>query len=235
MQDGDHTVLLGVNGSGKTALLQVITGYMTPSAGEVEVMGFRRGRSDVRELRRRIGWVSTALAERIHSRDTALEVVASGRFASIGLWEPPAAEDYAAAERELAFMGCEALADRRYAVLSQGEKQRVLIARALVSRPRLLVLDEPASGLDPAAREHVLSYVEKLGQTHPGRGLTLLYVTHHIEEIRPVFARTSVMKGGRLFADGPTADVVTSSVLSEAYDFSMVVERRGERFYSRPA
>ncbi len=226
-----HTALLGLNGSGKTAMLQVVTGYMPPSGGEVEVLGYRRGKSDMREVRQYIGWVSTALGERIHSRDSALDVVVSGRYATIGLWEAPTAEDYAAAREQLAFMGCDQLAERRYAVLSQGEKQRVLIARALVARPKLLILDEPCSGLDPAARERFLSFVEKLGTAESGP--TLIYVTHHIEEITPVFAQVSVMKAGRIHAHGSPEEVLQPDLLSEVYGFPMDVVRRGGRYWPR--
>lgn len=229
----EHTALLGLNGSGKTAMLQVVTGYMPPSAGAVEVLGYRRGRSDLREVRRLIGWVSSALSERIHPRDTALDVVVSGRYASIGLWEPPDAEDYAAARGRLAFMGCERLENRRYAVLSQGEKQRILIARALVSRPTLLILDEPCGGLDPAAREHFLEFVEKLG-TAPD-GPTLIYVTHHIEEITPVFSRVSIMRQGRIYAHGAPEEVLTREVLSDVYGLPLEVVKRGGRYWPQTA
>ncbi|NBF39069.1 MAG: ATP-binding cassette domain-containing protein [Spirochaetes bacterium] len=228
-----HTALLGLNGSGKTAMLQVVTGYMPPSSGEVEVLGYVRGKSDLREVRRHIGWVSSALSERIHDRDTALDVVVSGRYASIGLWEPTTDEDVALARERLAFMGCERLEDRRYAVLSQGEKQRVLIARALVSRPTLLILDEPCSGLDPAAREHFLEFVEKLG-TEPD-GPTLIYVTHHIEEITPVFHQVSIMKDGRIHAHGSPQEVLTHELLSSVYGLEMEVVRRGGRYWPQTA
>ena len=231
--DGGHTALLGPNGSGKTVLLQVVTGYMAPSSGNVEVLGFRRGHCDVRQLRRHIGWVSTALGERIHPGDSALDVVVSGRYASIGLWDPPEASDYLAARRELALMGCEALEGRRYAVLSQGEKQRVLIARALVAEPSLLILDEPCSGLDLAAREQLLRYVEKLATI--SEGPTLIYVTHHIDEITPVFSRVSVMKGGRLHAHGPPQQVITSELLSSTYDMPLEVHANGTRLWAQPA
>jgi iron complex transport system ATP-binding protein len=231
--DGAHTVLLGPNGSGKTALLQVVTGYMPPSSGEVEVLGFRRGGCDLRNVRRRIGWVSTALGERMHSPDSALDVVVSGKYASIGLWDTPEASDYEAARRELARMGCEALAQRRYAVLSQGEKQRVLIARALVAGPSLLILDEPCSGLDLAAREQLLRYIEKLGAVTDGP--TLVYVTHHIDEITPIFSRVTVMKNGRLRAEGPPQEVITSELLSSTYEMPLEVRSDGARLWAQPA
>ncbi|MFP4066803.1 MAG: ABC transporter ATP-binding protein [Spirochaetaceae bacterium] len=233
VSSGEHAVVLGPNGSGKTALLQVLTGYMQPSGGKVEVLGHRRGRSDVRSLRRRIGWVSTALGERLHGRDSALDVVTSGRFATIGLWEPAGDEDYRDAREALAFMGCEHIAHRAYAVLSQGEKQRILIARALVSHPELLILDEPCGGLDPAAREHVLSYIEKLSAEADGP--TLIYVTHHVEEIIPVFSRVSVMKAGRILVDGSPQAVLTGDVLTEAYGIPLEVERREGRYWVRTA
>lgn len=231
--DHAHTALLGLNGSGKTAMLQVVTGYMSPSGGDVEVLGYRRGSCDLRDVRRHIGWVSSALSERIHPRDTALDVVVSGCYAWIGLWEPPTPEDYEAAREQMHFMGCERLEERRYAVLSQGEKQRVLIARALVADPQLLILDEPCSGLDPAAREHFLEFVEKLGSK--ASGPTLIYVTHHIEEITPVFEHVSVMKDGRIHAHGSPEAVLTHDLLSGIYGLPMEIVRRGGRYWPQTA
>jgi iron complex transport system ATP-binding protein len=233
VDDGSHTAVLGRNGSGKTAMLQVVTGYMAPSAGDVSVLGFKRGESDLREVRKHIGWVSSALGERLHARDSALDVVVSGRYASIGLWEPPSDSDYAAAHEQLAFMGCDHLAGRKYAVLSQGEKQRVLIARALVAAPRLLILDEPCGGLDPAAREHFLHFVEKLGRSD--NGPTLIYVTHHIEEITPVIEQVTVLKDGRIEAHGAPDAVLTGALLSNLYDLPMGVAKRGARYWAHTA
>jgi iron complex transport system ATP-binding protein len=224
-----HSVVLGVNGSGKTALLQVITGYLPPSSGRVEVLGKLHGTYDLRELRKSIGWVSSALQERIHGRDTALEVVASGKFASIGLWEDPSREDFEQARTKLGFMGCGYLSDRKYEVLSQGEKQRVLIARSLMINPKLLILDEPCNGLDPASREFFLEFVEKLAQQPDCP--TMIYVTHHIEEILPVFSHVQIMKAGRTFKYGHKNELITGEILQQAFDIHIDVSRNNGRYW----
>lgn len=228
--EGQHCVVLGANGSGKTLLLQVVTGYLPPSSGSVTVLGFQHGHCDVRNLRRVIGWVSSSLQDRLHGHDSALDVVTSGKFASIGLWEEPTTQDYAQARECLDFVGCEALSARRYRVLSQGEKQRVLIARALMAQPRLLILDEPCGGLDPAAREHVLRFIEKIGQQPDGP--TLIYVTHHIEEIMPVFTHAQLMKAGRTLAQGPCEQVITAELLHRTFEMPLNVKRHKQRYWT---
>ncbi len=224
-----HCVLLGANGSGKTALLQVITGYMSPSSGRVQVLGKLHGTYDLRELRKSIGWVSSSLQERIHAHDTALEVVVSGKFASVGIWEEPTPQDFEQARAQLEFMGCEYAAERPYAVLSQGEKQRILIARSLMLRPQLLILDEPCGGLDPASREFFLEFIEKLGQQQDGP--TLIYVTHHIEEIVSIFSHVQLMRSGRMLMDGPKTEIITTNHLSRAFGMEMKISRSNGRYW----
>ncbi|MBX5436779.1 MAG: ABC transporter ATP-binding protein [Alicyclobacillaceae bacterium] len=231
VETGEHWAVLGENGSGKTSLLNVIAGYVWPTSGRVQVLGEVFGRCDLRVLRQRIGWVSPDLARRfVDSRphDTALEVVISGRFASVGVFEPVDGEMEAAARQRLRAFDCEWLADRPFRVLSQGEQQRVLLARAWMAEPQLLILDEPCTGLDLAAREKLLRAVSHLGQS--GRtGATLLYVTHHVEEILPVFTHVLLLKSGRVVAAGPTRDVLTNGCLSEVFDVPVAVTWRGGR------
>ncbi|MDY0094898.1 MAG: ABC transporter ATP-binding protein [Candidatus Vecturithrix sp.] len=224
-----HCVLLGTNGSGKTALLQVVIGYLSPSSGQVRVLGKLHGTCDLRELRKSIGWVSSSLQERIHAHDTALEVVVSGKFASVGIWEDPASEDFDQAYAQLEFMGCGYVSERPYAVLSQGEKQRVLIARSLMLHPQLLILDEPCSGLDPASREFFLEFIEKLGQQQDGP--TLIYVTHHIEEIVSIFSHVQLMRSGRMLMDGPKTEIITTNHLSRAFGMEMKISRSNGRYW----
>lgn len=224
-----HCVLLGVNGSGKTALLQAITGYMPPSSGRIQVLGKVHGTYDLRELRKSIGWVSSSFQERIHPQDSALEVVVSGKFASIGLWEDPTPADFENARAQLEFMGCDYVAERPYSVLSQGEKQRVLIARSLMLSPRLLILDEPCSGLDPSSREFFLEFIEKLGQQTDGP--TLIYVTHHIEEVVSIFSHVCVMKAGRILLNGPKDRIITGENLAQAFGMEMTISRSNGRYW----
>jgi iron complex transport system ATP-binding protein len=185
---GEHWVILGANGSGKTSLLSALAGYLTPSEGEVSVLGKQYGRADWRELRKRIGLVSSAVRQMMAPDEPALESVLSGR---------------------------DARADRPWRVLSQGERQRVLIARAMLARPPLLILDEPCAGLDPAAREHFLEFLQKLGRQRSSP--TLVLVTHHVEEIMPAFSHLLVLKAGRVLATGRKRHVLTSRVLSSAF------------------
>lgn len=224
-----HCVLLGANGSGKTALLQTITGYMPPSRGRIQVLGKLHGMYDWRELRKSIGWVSSALQERIHPHDSALEVVVSGKFASVGLWEEPTSSDFEYAHTQLEFMGCAYVAERPYSVLSQGEKQRVLIARSLMLKPRILILDEPCDGLDPSSREFFLEFIEKLGQQADGP--TLIYVTHHIEEIVSIFSHVQLMKAGQMLLDGSKDQIITTENLARAFGMEMTISRSNGRYW----
>jgi iron complex transport system ATP-binding protein len=227
---GEHWVVLGPNGSGKTTLLQVVAGYLHPSAGKVAVLGGEFGRVDLREARRAIGWVSPALAERLHPRDAALDVVVSGAFASIGLFfEKPRHTHRERAAALLEAVGCEGLADRPFGVLSQGERQRVVLARALMADPRLLVLDEPTAGLDIAAREDVLEALEVL--VGPADGPTVLLVTHHLEEVVPGITHALLLAGGRVAAAGPRGSVLTGPEVSAVMGVRLDVLERGGRLW----
>jgi iron complex transport system ATP-binding protein len=228
---GEHWVILGPNGSGKTSLLKALTGYFSPSAGAISVLGRRYGETDWRELRLQIGLVTSALQASIPPAEPALETVVSGRYAQLDLWARPTRADRAAAARLLAFAGAGRLAAREWAYLSQGERQRVLIARALMARPRLLILDEPCAGLDPAAREEFLGFAEQLARRR--RGPAILLVTHHVEEIVPAITHALVLRGGAVFAAGPKSAVVTSRTLRGAFGAPVAVARRGGRYRAR--
>lgn len=215
---GQHWAILGLNGSGKTSLLQIVTGYIWPSKGRVEILGQPFGQTDLRALRKRIGWVSVSLADRFaadQSADTALEIVLSGKYASIGLWDEIDANDVEAAVQLMERLGCVNVADSPFAWLSQGERQRVLIARALFARPELLILDEPCTGLDMLAREQLLGLIESLASDPSGP--TLLYVTHHTEEIVPSITHALILDGGRVVCSAPKQDALVSQILSSAF------------------
>lgn len=229
VEPGQHWALLGANGSGKTTLLKIVTGYEWVSEGSVEALGQVFGECDLRTLRKSIGWVSSALVHNLPGRDTGESVVLSGLEASIGLYRDFTAKESDRARRTLALMGGEHLAEQRYEFMSQGEQQRVLIARALVSEPALLILDEPCAGLDPAARDHFLSDVGRLAQRP--NAPTLVIVTHHIEEIHPWITHVLILKEGRVLAAGPKETVLTSANLSAAFNFDCRVRREGKLFH----
>lgn len=227
VHSGEHWCIVGLNGSGKTTLLNMINGYIWPTKGEITVLGKKFGEFDLRELRKSIGWVSSSLQQRLHGNETALSIVLSGKFATIGLYDKTQQEDIEKAHDLLKLLGCEKLADRRYDTFSQGERQRVLIARALIASPDLLILDEPCTGLDVFARELLLNMVETIAQQADAP--TLLFVTHHIEEIMPVFSKTLLVKDGQIFKAGDTQDLLNTELLSRFFDSPLEVERRSER------
>jgi len=224
---GQHWVILGANGSGKTSLLSALTGYLMPTAGEITLLGETYGRTDWRELRKKIGLVSSSIRQMMADDETALETVASGKYAMIDFWGRVTRAEKAAALKLLRQVECEYLADRPWQVLSQGERQRVLIGRALMARPRVLILDEPCAGLDPAAREHFLLFIQRLGQRR--NSPTLIFVTHHVEEIMPVFTHVLLLKDGGVLAAGEKAKALNSKNLSKAFNSRMKLEKMGQR------
>jgi iron complex transport system ATP-binding protein len=226
VRPGEHWAILGANGSGKTSLLRALAGYLTPTAGTLAVLGEEYGRSDWPELRRRIGIVSNALTGSIPPDETALETVISGRFAQLDLWARVRPADRLAARRLLRTVGLGRLAERPWVHLSQGERQRVLIARALAARPELLILDEPCAGLDPVAREKFLAFVAGLARRR-ARGPALVLVTHHVEEIIPAFTRVLLLRRGRVLAAGPRRQVLTSANLSAVFGARLTLSRTG--------
>ena len=225
---GEHWVILGANGSGKTSLLSALTGYLMPTAGGISLLGKIYGEADWRELRKKIGLVSSSVRQRMADEEPALETVASGKYAMIDFWGRLTRGEKIAAMKLLRQVECEHLAARPWRVLSQGERQRVLIGRALMARPRVLILDEPCAGLDPAAREHFLQFLQRLGQQK--NSPTLIFVTHHVEEIMPVFTHGLLLKDGRVLAAGKKADVMNAKNISKTFNARMKLESLGKRY-----
>lgn len=223
----ENWVILGPNGCGKTSLIKALTGYLSPTAGKITLLGQRYGRSDWRELRLKIGLVTSALQASIPPAEPALETVVSGRYAQLDLWVDFTARDRTDALRWLRLAHIEDLAERSWAYLSQGERQRVLIARALMAAPRLLILDEPCGGLDPVARERFLKFIEILAGRRGAPALVL--VTHHVEEITGAFTHALVMSGGRVVAAGPRASTLRAEPLSKAFGVPMRLNRHRGR------
>jgi iron complex transport system ATP-binding protein len=218
---GEHWAVLGRNGAGKTLLLRVVAGYLWPSRGSVRVLGEPFGQVDLRALRRDIGWVSSALSERIPGGDNCFEVVLSGRYATFGLYQRPSSEDEDRARWLLEDMGLAGLAEQAWRNLSAGEKQRVLLARGRMPRPRLLILDEPCAGLDLAAREKLLALIEHIA--HDPDGPTLLMVTHRVEELTSGFSHVLMLHRGRVAARGPIRDRLTDANLSAVMELPVRV------------
>jgi iron complex transport system ATP-binding protein len=228
VRPGEHWAILGANGSGKTSLLSALTGYLTPTDGEVELLSQRYGRSDWRELRKKVGLVGSAIRQMIPENEPVLETIISGRYAMIDFWGKITAANQRRAMEILREIECEALAQRPWLFLSQGERQRVLIGRALMARPALLILDEPCAGLDPAAREHFLQFLDSLGRGK--RAPTLVLVSHHVEEIMPVFSHVLILKQGRVLAGGERKRTLTSKTLSRAFNATIRLTRRNDRY-----
>ena len=227
--DGERWVVLGENGSGKTTLLQIVSTYLWPSMGTVHVLGHRLGRVDVRELRKHIGYSSAPLQRMLDVRLPVLVAVATGRHATLSRWrESYDDHDWDRARKLLHQVGLEDHADHRVEVLSEGERQRLHLARSLMGRPQLLLLDEPNAGLDVGAREHLVRRLTKLDLDEGLRAVVL--VTHHVEEIPPSFTHVALVRDGRVFAAGPIDDVLTGEALSACFDLPLALHRRGGRF-----
>ena len=232
---GDHHVVLGPNGSGKTTLLRVLSGYRYPTAGEVTVLGARFGRTDLRVLRRRIGIASTALSDLLAVTHPAGAIVAAGVDGAT--WPSPRHHDdpdlRARAERALERVGAGHLVDRACRTLSQGELQRVVIGRALVTEPELLLLDEPLVGLDVGGRESLLADLAALMREPDGP--TLLLVTHHLEEVPPGIRSGLLLRDGTVSAHGPAAAVLTDGPLSVAFGVPLRITEHDGRRWARLA
>jgi iron complex transport system ATP-binding protein len=231
MRAGENWAMLGANGSGKTSLLNCLTGYLTPTSGEIELLGQRYGASDWRELRKRIGMVSAAIHQKIPDSELALDCILSGRSAMIEFWGRATKEERARAVELLAQIECSHLRDRPWAYLSQGERQRVLIGRALMAAPSVLILDEPCAGLDPAAREQFLAFLQRLAPEPDAPAL--IFVTHHVEEILPLFSHLLVLRQGKVLASGRKRKVLVGEILEEAFSTPLRLERNNGRYHLR--
>lgn len=225
MQRDEHWVILGKNGSGKTTLLEMICGYLFPTRGTIEVLGNRYGQCDVREVRKQLGIISQSLFEKLTLRDPVWEVVASGEFAYLRMYEkvPEALKEKAAAMLERLEIGH--LQNQPLGTLSQGERKKVMLARSLMPEPRVLIMDEPCSGLDLFEREKLLKSL----QTLQHQNIQIVYVTHHIEEIISLFTHVALIEQGRIVAAGPKQEVLTGDHLLRTFQVPLSVEWFNDR------
>jgi iron complex transport system ATP-binding protein len=229
VEEGQRWVVLGPNGAGKTTLLAVASASLFPSAGQVELLGERYGEANLGELRTRVGLSTSALGDRIPPHETALDVVVTAAHGVVGRWHEGYDEsDLARAFELLARVGMRAFAERRFGSLSEGERKRVLLARALMTDPELLLLDEPSAGLDLGAREALLRLLTRLAITAGATPLVL--VTHHVEEIPVGMTHALVLTRGRVLAAGPLAQVLTDEVLTRAFGIPLVLEHSSGRW-----
>ncbi|MEV4570748.1 ATP-binding cassette domain-containing protein [Nonomuraea sp. NPDC049419] len=231
---GEHWALLGANGAGKSTLLALLGAVNHPSRGVVEVLGRTLGRVDVRELRSYLGHVNPRHAPDgpMRVRDVVLTGL-TNTAALVPRWQP-AREEAARADQLLAMLGMGDKAESRWPTLSQGERGRTLIARALMPRPRLLLLDEPATGLDLAAREQLLASIDALRARHAS--LATVLVTHHLEELPATTTHAMLLRDGRCLASGPVADVLTSELVSACFDHPVRLVRSDDgRWAARAA
>jgi iron complex transport system ATP-binding protein len=232
VEEGERWVVLGPNGAGKTTLLQVAAARMHPTSGVAGVLGEVLGAVDVFELRPRIGLASSSMAERIPGDELVGNVVVTASYGIIGRWRERYDDvDYVRAMRLLRALGADHLADRRFSTLSEGERKRVQIARALMTDPELMLLDEPAAGLDLAGREDLVRRLADLAADTEAPALVL--VTHHVEEIPPSFTDVLMLREGRVVAAGPIPLTLTAENLSETFGLPLLLEQHGARYTAR--
>lgn len=230
VQAHERWVVLGPNGAGKTTMLQVASTYITPSRGTVRLLDVEHGKSDVRDLRRRIGYAGAGLADMVRGYLPALEIVVTGKHAAFvdSRWHDYDDGDWETARSRLAQLQAEHLVDRKFETLSAGEKQRVLIARSLMTDPEVLLLDEATTGLDLGARERLVASLSELAFDPDGPSVVL--VTHHVEEIPPGYDHILMLSQGEVLADGPIADTLTSEALSECFQLTLRLQHHEDRF-----
>ena len=230
----ERWVVIGPNGAGKTSLLRMAAAMEHPSSGTATVLGERLGRVDMAELRQRVGLSSSALSQRIPDDEVVRDLVVSAGYAVLGRWRERYDEvDYIRAVDTLESVGAEHLADRTYGTLSEGERKRVLIARSLMTDPELLLLDEPAAGLDLGGREELVARLADLAADPDSPALVL--VTHHVEEIPPGFSHCLILAEGHVVAAGLLADVMTAENLSAAFGQAIAVDTIDGRYFASRA
>ncbi|MHA1793739.1 MAG: ABC transporter ATP-binding protein [Promethearchaeota archaeon] len=226
---GENWILFGPNGSGKTSLLKMLLGYIFPTSGKLYILDGHAGRVNFFDIRKKIGLVSTALESLIHPADLAIEVIISGQDGATRLWHEPSREVLRKAVELSKMLEIKDCLEMEYGLLSQGEKKKILIARALIVEPRLLVLDEPCESLDIGAREDFLKILEKIHeQPNPP---SIIHATHRTEEITRIFNNILLLKEGQKFSEGKIQDVLTSGTLSKLFETPLELMEKKQRYF----
>jgi iron complex transport system ATP-binding protein len=232
VEEDERWVILGPNGAGKTTLMQLCSAQIHPTSGVVGLLGEVVGTVDLFELRPRIGWTSAAVAERIPRHEIVRDVVVSASYGVVGRWRERYDElDHERAEQLLVEVGAGSLLDRTFGTLSEGERKRVQIARALMTDPELLLLDEPAAGLDLGGREDLVSTLSVLAMDEYSPATIL--VSHHVEEIPPGFTHALLLRQGKVTAAGPLPEVMNEELLSETFGMRLALSEEDGRYSAR--
>lgn len=232
VDEGQRWVVMGPNGAGKTTLMQICSGYMHPTSGSAIVLGEKLGATNVRDLRPRIGISSSATAGLLPPQETVSDAVVTAAYGVSGRWrERYEAIDHERAHTLIESWGLADLKDRRIGTLSEGERKRTHIARSLMADPEILILDEPAAGLDVAGREELVNRLSALAADD--RSPVLILVTHHVEEIPPHFTHALLVSNGQVSAQGLVHDMIASEPMSKAFNTPLIVEHFDQRWYAR--
>lgn len=227
---GENWLVFGLNGSGKTTLLSILAGFTEGSSGTVKVFGQEYDRENTLDLRKRIGWVSSSFFDRYYHNETAINIVLSGLFGTLGVSDIVCDADMKKALNIMEELHLKKKEDRVFSTMSKGERQSVMIARALISNPEILILDEPGNGLDVLARERMLETVTRLANE---RNITVLYVTHYVEEILPIFENAMMLKEGRIDIMGKTKEIITTEHLSEYFSHDIEILQKEDRYVAK--
>ncbi|XRQ06989.1 ABC transporter ATP-binding protein [Actinomadura welshii] len=232
VSEGERWVIVGPNGAGKTTLLQIAAAMLHPSEGKVEILEEELGRTDVFELRPRIGLASSSIADKVPSGERVIDLVLTASYAILGRWqEEYESTDVSRAVALLDALGCADLIRRTFSTLSEGERKRVQIARALMPDPELLLLDEPAAGLDLGGREDLVARLSAFADDPAAP--TMAMVTHHVEEVPEGFTHALLLRSGEIVAQGKVDEVFTAAHLSDTFGLRLAVERQDGRWYAR--
>lgn len=222
VEKGDHWILFGLNGCGKTTLLSIVAGFKGQTKGKVKVFGEEYTEDNIFDLRKKIGWVSSSFFDKYLTWESALSIVLSGISGTLSMSRDITDQDVKKAIALLKKLRLGRKIDQPFALMSKGERQCVLIARALISDPDILILDEPGTGLDIYAREYILTAVDDLAKN---TDMTIIYVTHYIEEILPSFDQTLLMKEGRIYKQGKTAELFSDEIFSAFLNYLVSINR----------